>query len=124
MKIEIHSRMVEKELERLEDGPGIRDLLRFEAILATQFSATQAGVHIDTTSLKNSGRQKSTMNRATDVWEGTISYGGPSRPIPVVKYAPYEQARGGSHDFLQPAMKITKQYERAILDFIKGKNRR
>lgn len=124
MQIEIHSRMVEKELARLEDGPGIRDLLRFEAILVTQFSATQARVHIDTTSLKNSGRQKSTMHRATNVWEGTITYGGPSRPIPVVKYAPYEQARGGSHDFLQPAMKLNKQYERAILDFIKGKTRR
>lgn len=124
MRIEIHSRLVEKELERLEDGPGIRDLLRFEAILASQFSATQARVHIDTTSLKNSGRQKSTMHRATSVWEGTITYGGRSRPIPEVKYAPYEQARGGSHDFMQPAVKLDKRYLRAILDFFDGKNKR
>lgn len=124
MRIEIHSRLVEKELERLEDGPGIRDLLRFEGVLASQYSATQAKVHIDTTSLKNSGRQKSTMNRATDVWEGIITYGGPSRPIPEVDYAQYEQARGGSHDFMQPAVKLGSRYEKAILEFFKGRGKR
>lgn len=124
MRIEIHSRLVENELERLEDGPGIRDLLRFEAILANQFTSTQAKVHIDTTSLKNSGRQSSSMNRTTDVWEGTITYGGASRPTPVVKYAMYEQARGGSHDFMRPAVKLSGKYERAILDFFKGRDKR
>lgn len=124
MQIEVHSKMVEAELERLSDGPGIRDLIKFEAVLATQFTATQAKVHIDTTSLKNSGKQKSSMNRATNVWEGEIIYGGPSRPIPDVKYAGYELARGGAHDFLRPADRLSQRYRRAILDFFDGKGKR
>lgn len=125
MKIEIHSRMVEAELERLSDGPGIRDLIRFEAILGEQFTETQSRVHIDTTSLKNSGRHKSSMDRKDKRWEGEISYGGPSRPIPVVKYAGYEQARGGSHDFLRPTTykKYDQKYFRAMIDFFDGKRK-
>lgn len=125
MQIEIHSKLVEAELERLSDGPGIRDLIHFEGILAQQFTATQAKVHIDTTSLKNSGRQRSTMNRKTKVWEGEISYGGPSRPIPVVKYAGYELVRGGNHDFLKPTMQkqYQNQYLRAIIAYFDGKRK-
>lgn len=126
MQIHVHSKMVEAELERLSDGPGIRDLIRFEAVLAQQFTATQKKVHIDTTSLKNSGRQKSTMHRAAKVWEGEIIYGGPSRPIPVVKYAGYERGRGGSHDFLAPATQkqYQNQYVRAIIAYFDGKGKR
>lgn len=125
MRIEIHSRMVEAELERLSDGPGIKDLIRLEVILGEQFTATQARVHIDTTSLKNSGRHKSSMDRKGNRWEGEISYGGPSRPIPVVKYAGYEQARGGNHDFLRPTTQkqYDQKYFRAIIDFFDGKRK-
>lgn len=124
MRIEQHSKLVEAELERLADGPGVRDLLRFEGVLARQFTATQAKVHIDTTSLKNSGKQKSSMNRATDVWEGTITYGGASRPINPVKYAQFEQARGGSHDFMRPAVKLGDRYLTEIMNFFDKRRRR
>lgn len=125
MRIEVHSKMVEAELERLSDGPGIRDLIRLESVLGQQFTATQSKVHIDTTSLKNSGRQRSTMNRTTKVWEGEITYGGPSRPIPVVKYAGFELGRGGNHDFLKPATQkqYQNQYLRAIIDYFDGKRK-
>lgn len=125
MRIEIHSRMVENELERLSDGPGIKDLIRFEAILGEQFTVTQAQVHIDTSSLKNSGRHKSSMDRRGKRWEGEISYGGPSRPIPEVKYAGYEQARGGNHDFMRSttSKKFDRQYFKAIMDFFDGKRK-
>lgn len=124
MRIEVHSKLVEAELERLEDGPGIRDLIRFEAVLAAQYTATQAAVHIDTTSLKNSGKQSSSHNRTTDVWEGKITYGGPSRPINPVDYAQYEQARGGSHDFMRPAVKLSPRYLTEILNFFDKRRKR
>lgn len=125
MRIEIHSRMVEAELDRLSDGPGIRDLIRFEAILGEQFTKTQARVHIDTGSLKRSGRHKSSMDRKGNRWEGEISYGGPSFPNNPVKYAGHEQNRGGNHDFLRPTTQkqYDQKYFRAIMDFFDGKRK-
>ena len=125
MRIEIHSKLVEANLERLADGPGIKDLIRFEAILGEQFTQTQARTHIDTGSLKRSGRHKSSMDRKTSRWEGEISYGGPSTPNNPVDYAHYEQARGGGHDFMRPTTykKYDQKYFRAIIDFFDGKRK-
>ena len=99
---------VERELGRLEHGP-TDSWARFETVLAALFLKTQAVVHIETGSLKASGRIES--HRRAGNWFGEIEYGGVSSPdLPEpdpgparhVHYAEYEQRRGGAHDFMAP----------------------
>lgn len=90
----------EDELDRIDNLPSYRAVARLEATLGEIFAETQAMVHVQTGSLRGSGKSSSDVSEGK--WEGEISYGGISAGFPKspVEYAEYEQRRGGSHDFL------------------------
>lgn len=120
-RIELDISDVEKELDRIIDGPGLDDLLEFEAILVTQFQISQQKVHIQTGSLKNSGKVKSALTQ--NKWEGSLIYGGLSAGFPhnPVKYAHYEQQRDGSHDFMEGVYSLDVRYGEALESWLKGR---
>lgn len=84
---------------------------RFEDALDAAFDMTQRDVHIITGSLKLSGKKYITIFGMDDVGVG-IEYGGdaPGAVNDPVDYAWFEMRRGGSHDFLTPA--IVKHLDR------------
>src|SRR5688572_14562048 len=103
-RIEVDISDLDAELERLENAPGFKTILALESLLATQFAATQLQVHIETHSLKTSGKVDSELGRG--IWKGEIEYGGisPGSYNDPVDYAIYEYERGGSHNFIKPAV--------------------
>jgi hypothetical protein len=132
------------ELHRIDDGPPTSAVLGLETVLANQFQASQAVVHVITGSLRRSGAIDSRLGRG--MWNGEISYGGPSHGSPhdPVRYAQIEKERGpgGSlwntaqgwipgrdvgghenvmHDFLAPVPEFEPGYEEAILDYLRGR---
>jgi len=117
--VEVDISDVEKELDRIIDGPGVADVVEFESVLASQFQITQQIVHIITGSLKGSGKISSVLEE--NKWEGQITYGGPSVGIHnPVKYAHYEQERDGAHDFMEPIYSLDGRYGDAVEDWLKG----
>lgn len=119
--IEVDISDVEKELDRLIDGPNIEDVLEFEAVLASQFQITQQIVHIRTGSLRLSGKIKSVIDLSK--WEGSITYGGPAAGAinNPVRYAHYEQERDGLHDFIEPIYSLDSRYGDALASWLKGR---
>lgn len=119
--IEMDISDLEKELDRIIDGPGLEDVVEFESVLATQFQMTQRAVHIQTGSLKNSGRMRGEMT--SDKWEGVIVYGGASPGFPhnPVKYAHYEQEREGAHDYMKLIYALDDRYGDAMESWLKGR---
>ncbi len=111
---------IDREMKRLENLPNHGDVIALESTLANQFAATQMVVHIETGSLKASGKIDS--NRIGPVWRGEISYGGVSvgSVYDPVDYAEYELDRRGSHDFLAPAAESDHLYDIVIAAIIKG----
>jgi len=111
---------IEKEIDRLADGPTLVDIEKFENVLVSQYAATQTAVHIQTSSLKNSGKVSSRIGE--NKWEGEISYGGESAGSVhnPVDYAEFERERDGNHDFLEPAKKQDHYYEQAMKAFLGG----
>src|SRR5690349_9223763 len=118
--IEVDISDVEKELDRLIDGPDATAVVELEATLASQFQITQRAVHIITGSLKNSGKISSHLTK--DKWEGKIAYGGQSTGYPhnPVDYAHYEQERAGGHDFMEPIYGMDYVYGDAVESWLKG----
>lgn len=107
-----------RELDRLSSLPG-PETRRFESILASSFTETQAAVHVITGQLKASGRPSSQSSDGS--WTGTISY---ARHPGI-----FELARGntptmnhpeGGHGFFGPAYDTPKEYERAMLECLEG----
>lgn len=120
IKIQRTANGIEEEIDRLADGPTLVDLEKFETVLAAQYAATQTAVHIQTGSLKLSGKVSS-ENSLGDKWEGSISYGGESAGIHnPVDYAEFERERDGNHDFLEPAKAMEHYYEQAMKAFLGG----
>lgn len=110
---------IEKEIDRLANGPTGADLILFEIVLAQQFQASQRAVHVITRSLKSSGKVNSSSGQ--NKWEGEISYGGSSSGIHnPVDYAEFERERDGSHDFLAPVIGMSKAYIEAMNSFLEG----
>jgi hypothetical protein len=91
---------VDHELVRVEKAPSIESTTALDAALKALFEETQAAVHVITGSLKNSGKTSTKTHRY--MWVGEITYGGASPGFPhnPVRYAWYEQRRGGGHDFM------------------------
>ena len=110
-----------KELDRIIALPSPEGLLRLEGVLLSAFETTQGDVHIETGSLKNSGRTESEETEGG--WSGAIIYGGPSAGFPndPVDYAIYEKARGGGHDFLGSTHLYESVFEDAVGDDVVGK---
>lgn len=120
IRIERLTNDMEKEIDRLSDGPTLVDLEEFENVLLSQYAATQMAVHVQTRSLKNSGKVSSNIGHNS--WEGVISYGGPSAGSVhnPVDYAEYERERDGDHDFIAPAVALEGYYVRAMSAFLGG----
>lgn len=118
--IEVDISDVEKELDRIIDGPDATAVVELEAALATQFQITQQTVHVITGSLKNSGKINSHLTK--DKWEGKISYGGLSAGFPhnPVDYAHYEQERNGTHNYMEAAYALDYLYGDAVESWLKG----
>lgn len=140
MYVEVDISEPDDELSRIIRGLSGKDTHEFEAIMAAQFIATQAVVHVDTKSLKRSGHTNSDSDRRK--WTGEIVYGGdsPGSVNDPVDYAKEEYERegdcpggihannthgepcvGGPHDFLAPAKATDGNYEEAMLEFLRGK---
>lgn len=100
-----------------DDMPNAEAVAKLNAALEKTFIAVTADVHVDTGSLKQSGKSSGKRIKARKRWEGTIRFGGPSTGVNnPVDYAIYEKRRGGHHDFFAglPAMKSS--YVKAIKD--------
>ncbi len=102
----------------LNMGPPIDDL---ERLLAVQFAAAQAAVHVDTGSLR--GSQEIDSDYLAGRWHGQISFGGPSPGFVnnPVDYAVYEAARGGAHDFTFPITRRSDLYGAAVRRHLRGR---
>ncbi len=110
-----------KEVQRLADPVGANSPLpdRFEAILTTQFQITQKAVHIQTGSLKSSGKIDS--DRDNNSWKGQFSYGGISSGVHnPVRYAIHELDRGAFHDYMSEGVEYGKFYGPAIISWMRG----
>ena len=92
----------DREFDRLEKMPDPETVARLDLGLGLLFAVSQSDVHIDTTSLRRSGKQDSSVDESKHRWEGTITYGGLSTGVNnPVDYAWYEQRRDESHDFMR-----------------------
>lgn len=122
VKIYIHSDWsdVHAELDRLEGMPDEAITARLDAVLTAALVEAKVGTHVITGSLKNSGRENSETTGHR--WEGTIEFGGPSPGFPhdPVKYAGYEKARGGSHDFMEPIYHYHEAFREALREGLEG----
>lgn len=115
--IESNWESVDKELERLVHLPGPKGITTLDGVLAMAYAETQAAVHIDTGSLKESVKVESTEKG--QVWEGDLDYGGVSTGVnSPVDYAIYEKARGGSHDFMAPVEKFDQFWTEAVKEVL------
>ena len=83
------------------EGPGEETVMALDAVLGVTFEETQQLVHVQTGSLKASGRMKATVRDSE--WHGEISYGGAAFGFPhdPVTYAGEEFGRGGEHNALR-----------------------
>lgn len=98
--------------------PPVALISALEKELSSAYLDTQAAAHVLTGSLKASGRTSSDYHG--NMWEGSITYGGPSTGVNnPVTYAIYEMARGGEHDFLQPARAHEPRMEAILSDWPK-----
>lgn len=90
-----------RELDRIKRIP-MEAIFDLEGMAASGFAATQAATHIITGSLKASG--KLSTNYDGKSWDMQVTYGGaaPGAVFDPVRYAIYERARGGAHDFMAP----------------------
>jgi hypothetical protein len=106
-------------VDKLAGPPSFRTIRELETGLSTAFDRTQEHVHVISGSLKASGRTTSDYN--DNEWSAEIVYGGPSAPHDV-DYAIYEQARGGTHDFMAGAAEVLDEaLTRAIANHMAGR---
>jgi hypothetical protein len=102
-----------KELQRLSRPP-MKTIAELETVAAQGFAATQAATHIITGSLKISGKLATDFDGR--MWDMQVTYGGSATGavFDPVRYAIYERARGGDHDFMAPLL----PYEDKIGDIL------
>lgn len=115
----VDDRQAEDEFDRLTNMGGAKAAL--EKILALQYAAGQAAVHVITGSLRASQEIGSTYTAGR--WTGQVGFGGDSGGFEndPVRYAVYEAARGGSHDFTIPITRLTGRYRAAVRAHLRGR---
>lgn len=90
---------IDHEIDRIGNMPTLEMKAELALVLEFGLFSTQAEVHVETGSLKSSGKEDFETKKRR--WTGTITYGGPSAGVNnPVKYAIYEQRRGGPHNFM------------------------
>jgi hypothetical protein len=110
---------IDHELDRITDLPNGEMKGLLDAVLASAFAATQEDVHVETGSLKSSGRTET--HSSEHGWHGEIHYGGPSAGVNnPVDYAIYEKRRGGAHDFFAPLAVFDDAFAEAIKEGLSG----
>lgn len=123
VRIEVDDREVQHTLTNLMEGPDGEAQFKLAAHTTRLYQYSRALVHVDTGSLKSSGR--STSDYREPIYESTISYGGPSAGVNnPVDYAIYEDARDKTHDdFYESLEKIEadKGYGDAIVNWLSRK---
>lgn len=102
-------------LKSLEIGP--QEAVLFDQATDVLFAATQARVHVLSGDLKRSGERIDHVLSGSKVTT-EIKYGGVvGSQGRLIDYGPYEIARGGSHDFVGPAIDQTRAvFEEAMVD--------
>lgn len=112
---------VESELDRLSVMPSPKTTALLRGVMTQGFAMTQDQVHIDTGSLKSSGKEDEDISYTKHQWMGTIRYGGPSLGVNnPVDYAIYEKRRGGAHDFFLNLPMLHPQFIAAIKEALRG----
>lgn len=108
------------ELDRLDGLPDHGATEALNAVLLDLLAESKARTHVITGSLKNSGRAETKQD--SHEWEGKIIFGGPSPGFPndPVRYAGYERARGGEHDFLKDAFLFHDRFSEAVRSSLQG----
>lgn len=120
---------IDREMDRLENLPGLKGKMLLDAVLHKGFLLTQAAVHVETGALKASGQEDSEVDKLTSTWEGEITYGSPGDSGPV-DYAIYEKARGvggaggasdakGDHDFIRPLAALDIDFRMALKEILR-----
>ena len=109
-----------KEMQRLA-APPLKTIGELEKVAGQGFAATQAATHIITGSLKISGKLKTDFDGNT--WDMQVTYGGEAHGavFDPVRYAIYERARGGEHDFMAPLIPYEDQIEGILNKHFDGK---
>jgi hypothetical protein len=127
------TRDAQVELDRLEKGFDIETRKRMDAHFQILFQETQKRVHVETGSLKASGRRYTRDSRLG--FRGTITYGGysPGKKNPVL-YARIENEREGvrkgppgtPHKFFYGIEDAFDAIEQDVADWLtnSGKNKR
>lgn len=120
VRVEVDDSEVQRTLTNLMEGPDGEAQLKLAAHTTRLFIHTQALVHVETGSLKSSGRSDSSYQ--DPIYTAHISYGGPSAGVNnPVDYAVYEKERDKTHDdFIESIEKIEgdKGYGDAIVDWL------
>lgn len=110
---------IDKEIDRIAGLPDFKTTSALDGVLEVAFQQTQALVHVQTGSLKASGKKRS--KTSGDKWEGELEYGGLSTGVNnPVDYAMYEQRRDGGHDFMSNVHLLDAMWTDAILTGLKG----
>jgi hypothetical protein len=119
VRFDVDDRAQRAEFDRLLDMGKVTTEL--ERILAIQFAASNAAVHVETGSLR--GSEDIDSDYTGGRWIGQISFGGasPGFPHDPVVYAVYEAARGGAHDFTIPITTRDQMYARAMRAHLQGR---
>lgn len=115
MKIIADYSEMDAEIERIASMPTAEMTGVLEELLAMDYASTNAATHVETGSLKSSEKMTSSVGDAD--WEGTLEWGGASGGVHnPVKYAIYEHARGGAHDFMANATLSQYKWIEKILE--------
>lgn len=110
IKLDIDWSEMDEEIDRLGKMPDAKMSASLEAGLEELFGMSQTVVHIETASLKGSGKRSSESDRVRHKWHGEITYGGESPGVNnPVEYAWYEQRRDDVHDFMKPVHMLAEQ---------------
>lgn len=110
---------LDKEFDRLESMPDFKTKVALEQVLQKGYTQSQKDVHVDTSSLKSSGKTRSESDKGSNTWTGELEYGGASAGANnPVDYAIYEQRRAsdelGTHDFFANLHLLHPDFVKAI----------
>lgn len=122
MQIDTDFSDIRDEFSRLKDLPGLKGKAYLDQALDNYYTMVLVPtVHKRTGSLALSAKKKSSTNKATHNWTGTISLGGTSPGVfKRVDYAIYEFNRGGSHNFFSTRRTFEIQMRLTMARLLKG----
>jgi hypothetical protein len=111
---------VKRDIKRLKSAPSLTDKRKLDRVLRAGLAQAHADVHVDTSSLKWSGKTDSVL--VGSVYRGTLTFGGISPGINnPVDYAIYELDRGGPHDYMRNAIiRMHPMWIGAIKEILRG----